>query len=161
MYNGDAGKENKINNKYQIYWKEGFLMPKTKKAAAAAEKEETKVTKAAEKETRAAEKVAEKAAEKVAEKAVEKVEEKKAVAKKAPAKKAPAKKTAPNKPAEAKVNFFVEFGGVQVSVEKVVADVKATYGKDAKEVAVYLKPEESKAYFVADGESGEMDVFFC
>ncbi len=153
MYNGDAGKENKINNKYQIYWKEGFLMPKTKKAAAAAEKEETKVTKAAEKVT--------KAAEKVAEKAVEKVEEKKAVAKKAPAKKAPAKKTAPNKPAEAKVNFFVEFGGVQVSVEKVVADVKATYGKDAKEVAVYLKPEESKAYFVADGESGEMDVFFC
>ena len=128
-------------------------MPKTKKAAAAAEKEETKVTKAAEKVT--------KAAEKVAEKAVEKVEEKKAVAKKAPAKKAPAKKTAPNKPAEAKVNFFVEFGGVQVSVEKVVADVKATYGKDAKEVAVYLKPEESKAYFVADGESGEMDVFFC
>ena len=128
-------------------------MPKTKKAAAAAEKEETKVTKAAEKVT--------KAAEKVAEKAVEKVEEKKAVAKKAPAKKAPAKKTAPNKPAEAKVNFFVEFGGVQVSVEKVVADVKATYGKDAKEIAVYLKPEESKAYFVADGESGEMDVFFC
>ena len=114
-------------------------MPKTKKAAAAAEKEETKVTKAAEKATKAVEKVA------------EKVEEKKA----------PAKKTAPNKPAEAKVNFFVEFGGVQVSVEKVVADVKATYGKDAKEIAVYLKPEESKAYFVADGESGEMDVFFC
>ena len=128
-------------------------MPRTKKAAAAAEKEETKVTKAAEKVT--------KAAEKVAEKAVEKVEEKKAVAKKAPAKKAPAKKTAPNKPAEAKVNFFVEFGGVQVSVEKVVADVKATYGKDAKEIAVYLKPEESKAYFVADGEESEMDVFFC
>ena len=53
------------------------------------------------------------------------------------------------------------FGGVQVSIEKVIADVKATYGKDAKNVAVYLKPEESKAYFVADGESGEMDVFFC
>ena len=102
-------------------------MPKTKKAAEAAEKKETKVTKAAEKTTKAAEKTTKAAA----------------------------------KPAEAKVDFFVEFGGVQVSVEKVVADVKATYGKDAKEIAVYLKPEESKAYFVADGESGEMDVFFC
>ena len=128
-------------------------MPRTKKAAEAAEKKETKVTKAAEKVT--------KAAEKPAEKVVEKAEVKKAEPKKAPAKKAPAKKVAPKKPAEAKVDFFVEFGGVQVSIEKVVADVKATYGKDAKEIAVYLKPEESKAYFVADGENGEMDVFFC
>ena len=134
-------------------------MPRTKKAAAAAEKEEKKVTKAAEKVTKAAEK-ATKAAEKVEAKVEAKVEDKKA-AKKAPAKKAPAKKAAPKKPAEAKVDFFVEFGGVQVSIEKVIADVKATYGKDAKEFAVYLKPEESKAYFVADGESGEMDVFFC
>ncbi len=136
-------------------------MPKTKKAAEAAEKKETKVTKAAEKTTKAAEKTT-KAAAKPAEKVVEKAEVKKAEPKQAaPAKKAPAKKAAPKKPAEAKVDFFVEFGGVQVSVEKVVADVKATYGKDAKEIAVYLKPEESKAYFVADGESGEMDVFFC
>ena len=71
------------------------------------------------------------------------------------------KKTAPQKPAEAKVDFFVEFGGVQVAVADVIANVKATYGKDAKEIAVYLKPEDSKAYFVADGESMEMDVFFC
>ena len=125
-------------------------MPRTKKAAAAAEKEETKVTKAAEK-------------------VAEKVEEKKEAVKKAPAKKAPAKKAAPKKPveapaeapAEAKVDFFVEFGGAQVAVADVIANVKATYGKDAKEFAVYLKPEESKAYFVADGVSGEMDVFFC
>ena len=133
-------------------------MPRTKKAAEAAEKKETKVTKAAEKVTKAAEKPAEKVVEKAE---VKKAEPKKAAAKKAPAKKAPAKKAAPKKPAEAKVDFFVEFGGVQVSIEKVVADVKATYGKDAKEIAVYLKPEESKAYFVADGENGEMDVFFC
>ena len=133
-------------------------MPRTKKAAEAAEKKETKVTKAAEKVTKAAEKPAEKVVEKAE---VKKAEPKKAAAKKAPAKKAPAKKAAPKRPAEAKVDFFVEFGGVQVSIEKVVADVKATYGKDAKEIAVYLKPEESKAYFVADGENGEMDVFFC
>jgi len=117
-------------------------MPRTKKAAAAAENEITKATKAV---------------EKAVEKAVDKVA-------KAPAKKAAPKKTAPKKPekpAEAKVNFFVEFGGVQVSIDEVVANVKATYGKDAKEIAVYLKPEESKAYFVADGTEGEMNVYFC
>ena len=136
--------------------KEGFLMATTKKAAAkTAEKETTKKTAAAEKETKTAAKTTKKTAAKTT-KAAEAKEEKKATAKKAPAKKA-----APKKPAEAKVDFFVEFGGVQVSIEKVVADVKATYGKDAKEIAVYLKPEESKAYFVADGENGEMDVFFC
>lgn len=104
--------------------------------------------------------------------------------KKAPAKKAPAKKTAPKKvapkkpasvvaalneakevkveaPVETKVNFFVEFGGTQVSVDEVVSNIKATLGKDAKEIAVYLKPEESKAYFVADGETMAMDVYFC
>lgn len=93
---------------------------------------------------------------------------KKAPAKKAPAKKAAPKKTAPKKVApkkpatvESKVDFFVEFGGVQVSVDEVVNNIKATIGKDAKEIAVYLKPDESKAYFVADGETAEMDVFFC
>ncbi len=117
----------------------------TKKAAAkAAEKETTKVTKAAEtvKETKA-------------------TATKAAAEKKAPAKKAAPKKAAPKKPAEAKVDFFVEFGGVQVSIDEVVSNVKATLGKDAKEIKVYLKPEESKAYFVADGEEKEMDVFFC
>ena len=63
--------------------------------------------------------------------------------------------------AETKVNFFVEYGGVQVSVDEVIKNVKATYGKDAKEISVYLKPEESKAYFVADGVAEEMDVYFC
>lgn len=121
-------------------------MATTKKAAAKAEKETKKTTKTA---------------TKAAAKAAEATEEKAAPAKKAPAKKAAPKKTAPKKPAEAKVDFFVEFGGVQVSVADVVANVKATYGKDAKEIAVYLKPEESKAYFVADGEESEMDVFFC
>ena len=89
---------------------------------------------------------------------------KKAPAKKAPAKKAAPKKVAPKKPeakAETKVDFFIEFGGVQVSVDEVIKNVKLTLGKDAKEISVYLKPEESKAYFVADGEEKDMDVFFC
>ena len=126
-------------------------MATTKKAAATAEKETKKTTKAATKTAKATAAAAE----------VEVKEEKKAPAKKAPAKKAPAKKAAAKKPVEAKVDFFVEYGGVQISVADVVENIKATYGKDAKEIAVYLKPEESKAYFVADGEEKEMDVFFC
>lgn len=136
-------------------------MATTKKAAAkTAEKETTKKTAAAEKETKTAAKTTKKTAAKTT-KAAEAKEEKKATAKKAPAKKAAPKKTAPKKPVEAKVDFFVEYAGVQVAVADVINNVKATYGKDAKEIAVYLKPEESKAYFVADGESMEMDVFFC
>lgn len=88
--------------------------------------------------------------------------------KKAPAKKTAPKKTAPKKvapkkptPVETKVNFYVEFGGVQVAVDEVIKNIKTTIGKDAKEISVYLKPEESKAYFVADGESNAMDVYFC
>ena len=78
-------------------------------------------------------------------------------------KKAAPKKVAPKKPVpvETKVNFFVEYAGAQVPVEEVIKNVKATYGKDAKEISIYLKPEESKAYFVADGNAQEMDVFFC
>lgn len=136
-------------------------MATTKKAAAkTAEKETTKKTAAAEKETKTAAKTTKKTASKTT-KAAEAKEEKKAPAKKAPAKKAAPKKTAPKKPVETKVDFFVEYAGVQVAVADVINNVKATYGKDAKEIAVYLKPEESKAYFVADGESMEMDVFFC
>ena len=129
-------------------------MATTKKTAA------TKA--AAEKETAAKETV-----KKTTTKAAAKTEEapaKKAPAKKAPAKKAAPKKVAPKKPeakAETKVDFFIEFGGVQVSVDEVIKNVKLTLGKDAKEISVYLKPEESKAYFVADGEEKDMDVFFC
>lgn len=78
------------------------------------------------------------------------------------AKTAPAKATVKETvPAQTKVNFFVEYGGVKVSVDEVVNNIKATIGKDAKEISVYLKPDESKAYFVADGETAAMDVFFC
>lgn len=117
---------------------------------------------AAEKET-AVKDTAKKTTAKTAEVKAEAAPAKKAPAKKAPAKKAAPKKVAPKKPeaVETKVEFFVEFGGVQVSVDEVIKNVKVTNGKDAKEISVYLKPEESKAYFVADGEEKEMDVFFC
>ena len=135
-------------------------MAKTKKTAAA-EKETKKTVKAAEVKAEAVEAKVEEV------KAEVKAEEKKAPAKKAPAKKAAPKKTAPKKPeavetkiaeakpVETKADFFVEFGGVQVAAKDVLENIKKTIGKDAKEIAVYLKPEESKAYFVADGEKGE------
>ena len=139
-------------------------MATTKKTAAtkaAAEKEtaaketvKTTTTKAAAKTSTA----------KTADAKTEEAPAKKAPAKKAPAKKAAPKKVAPKKPeakAETKVDFFIEFGGAQVSVDEVIKNVKLTLGKDAKEISVYLKPEESKAYFVADGEEKDMDVFFC
>ena len=136
-------------------------MAKTKKTAAAAEKETKKTVKAVEVKAEAVEAKAEEV----------KAEEVKAEAK--AEKKAPPKKTAPKKPeavetkiaeakpVETKADFFVEFGGVQVAAKDVLENIKKTIGKDAKEIAVYLKPEESKAYFVADGEKGEMDVYFC
>ena len=42
---------------------------------------------------------------------------------------------------------------IEKNVKKVV--------KGKKAYTVYVKPDESKAYFVADGQEGEMDVFFC
>ena len=84
-----------------------------------------------------------------------------ATEKKAPAKKAPAKKATTTKKTATKVEVFVEFGGVQVAIDEVVKNVKIANGKAAKNITVYLKPDESKAYFVADGVEKEMDVYFC
>ena len=94
----------------------------------------------------------------------------------APAKKSAAKKTAEKKPAakkaaakaevkeevkvEAKAEVFIEFGGVQVAVDEIVKNAKLTVGED-KDVKIYVKPDESKAYIVAGEESVAMDVYFC
>lgn len=78
---------------------------------------------------------------------------------KKPAKKAPAKK-APAKKAESKAEVIIEFGGVQVSVDEIVKNAKLTVGED-KDVKIYVKPDESKAYIVAGEESVAMDVYFC
>ena len=139
-------------------------MATTKKTAAtkAAAEKETAAKETVKKTTTKA--AAKTSTSKTAAAKTEEAPAKKAPAKKAPAKKAAPKKVAPKKPeakAETKVDFFIEFGGAQVSVDEVIKNVKLTLGKDAKEISVYLKPEESKAYFVADGEEKDMDVFFC
>ena len=73
------------------------------------------------------------------------------------AKKAEAKPAA--KKADPKFDLFIQFGGATVSVKDIEKNVKKVV-KGKKAYTVYVKPEESKAYIVADGETTGMDVFF-
>ncbi|MBQ9471780.1 MAG: hypothetical protein IJU73_01410 [Ruminococcus sp.] len=72
-------------------------------------------------------------------------------------------KTAAKKPAakkaEPKFDLYIQFGGATVSVKDIEKNVKKVV-KGKKAYTVYVKPEESKAYIVADGETTGMDVFF-
>lgn len=105
---------------------------------------------------------AKKTATKKAEPAAAKAETKVAAAKaetKAVAEKKPAAKKAPAKKAEPKFDLFIQFGGATVSVADIEKNVKKVV-KGKKAYTVYVKPEESKAYIVADGETTGMDVFF-
>ncbi len=103
---------------------------------------------------------------KKAESAAVKTEETKTVKTEAVVKKPPAKVTE-KKPAAKKtttaktvkapaVKLFVEYQGRQVSQEDILAAVMAKVGK-AKSVEIYVKPEDSAAYYVADGESGKVE----
>ena len=123
-------------------------MATAKKTTKAAEtKTAAKKTAAKKAETKAETKVETKAAETKA------AETKAAETKAAPAKKAPAKK------AEPKMDLYIQFGGATVSVKDIEKNVKKVV-KGKKAYTVYVKPEESKAYIVADGETTGMDVFF-
>lgn len=105
-----------------------------------------------------------------------KVEEVAAAPVKAPAKKttkkAATKKTTTKKSAAKKeeavevaapaatTEIFVEYNGVQVSGEEIVRLVKGSYGKDVTDLKIYVKPEDNRAYYVADGEAGSVRVLF-
>ena len=99
------------------------------------------------------------------EKAAEKTTAKKAPAKKAAAKKTPAKK-APAKKAELKTEMYLQFYGKEYSDKEILQKVKEIWTKvlknkvgDMKDVKIYLKPEESKAYYVINGDTtGEVDL---
>ena len=125
-------------------------MATTKKTAAKAETKTTAKKAAAKTETKAAAKTATK-------KAAAKTETK-AAAKKAATKTTAAKKTAAKK-TEPKFELFIQFGGATVAVADIEKNVKKVV-KGKKAYTVYVKPEESKAYIVADGETTGMDVFF-
>ena len=126
-------------------------MATTKKTAAKAETKTTAKKAAAKTETKAATK---KAAAKTETKAAAKT----TAAKKAATKTTVAKKTAAKK-TEPKFDLFIQFGGATVAVDDIEKNVKKVV-KGKKAYTVYVKPEESKAYIVADGETTGMDVFF-
>ena len=162
-----------------------MVAKKTTSTKAAAEKEETvkaaevKAAAPAEDKTEKKETVAAKAIEtkkdttkKIETKAgvlvdtpEEKTAEKKAPAKKTAAKKAPAKK-APAKKAELKTEMYLQFYGKEYSDKEILQKVKEIWTKvlkkkvgDMKDVKIYLKPEESKAYYVINGDTtGEVDL---
>lgn len=133
-------------------------MATTKKTAAKAETKTTaKKTAAKKTETKAAAKTTatKKAA---ATKTAAKKTETKAAAKTTATKKAATKTTAAKK-TEPKFELFIQFGGATVAVADIENNVKKVV-KGKKAYTVYVKPEESKAYIVADGETTGMDVFF-
>ena len=72
-------------------------------------------------------------------------------AKKAPAKKETAVKTA----------LYVQYGGKEYTEKELVAAAKKAYVKlgnkaaDIKSVEIYLKPDESVAYYVINGEGSD------
>ena len=90
---------------------------------------------------------------------------KKAPARKTAAKKAPAKK-APAKKAELKTEMYLQFYGKEYSDKEILQKVKEIWTKvlknkvgDMKDVKIYLKPEEFKAYYVINGDTtGEVDL---
>ena len=124
-------------------------MATTKKTAAKAE------TKTTAKKTAAKTTATKKAA---ATKTAAKKTETKAAAKTTATKKAATKTTAAKK-TEPKFDLYIQFGGATVSVTDIEKNVKKVV-KGKKAYTVYVKPEESKAYIVADGETTGMDVFF-
>lgn len=101
--------------------------------------------------------------------AAKKTTAKKAAAKTTAAKKTAAKKTtatkkAAAKKAEIKTEMYLQFSGKEYSQEEILQKVKDiwTYDlhqnvDDIKDVQLYLKPEESAAYYVVNGvESGKV-----
>lgn len=146
-----------------------------KKETAAAKAIETKKDKTKKLETKAAvlvdtpevqaEEVKEtvkKAAKKVAAKAEDTAEKAVKTVKKA-AKKTAAKTT---KKADLKTEFFLQFSGKEYTEKEILKKVKDVWTKDLKnkvgdmkDVKIYLKPEESAAYYVVNGDTtGRVDL---
>ena len=104
-----------------------------------------------------------KAAKKVAAKAEDTAEKAVKTVKKAAAKKTAAKTT---KKAELKTEFFLQFSGKEYTEKEILKKVKDVWTKDLKnkvgdmkDVKIYLKPEESAAYYVVNGDTtGKIDL---
>lgn len=90
----------------------------------------------------------------------EKTEEKKTTAAKKPAAKKPAAKKPAAKKAELKTEMFLQFDGKEYTEKEILQKVKDIWTKvlknkvgDMKDVKIYLKPEESAAYYVVNGDT--------
>ena len=146
---------------------------KAEKPAAKAEKPaakaiETKKDTTKQLETKAGVLVDTPAAEEKKTTAAKKTTAKKATAKKTTAKKTTAAKATTKKAAakktEIKTEMYLQFAGKEYSQEEILQKVKDiwTYDlhqnvDDIKDVQLYLKPEESAAYYVVNGvESGKV-----
>ena len=111
---------------------------------------------------------AEKAEKKVVKKAekVEKPVAKEKAPKKEKAVKPAAEKKVAGRKATVKADIFVQFAGKSISQDELVKIAKDVWvydmnqkEADFKSVAIYVKPEENKAYFVVNGEfSGSFDL---
>jgi RNase adaptor protein for sRNA GlmZ degradation len=104
-----------------------------------------------------------KAAKKVAAKAEDTAEKAVKTVKKAAAKKTATKTT---KKADLKTEFFLQFSGKEYTEKEILKKVKDVWTKDLKnkvgdmkDVKIYLKPEESAAYYVVNGDTtGKIDL---
>ena len=134
-------------------------MATTKKTAPEAAKTETAKVEAVAETVTAVDTKAEEVAAPA--KATAKKTTKKAATKKTTTKKAAKKEEAAEVAAPAATTeIFVEYNGVQVSGEEIVRLVKGSYGKDVTDLKIYVKPEDNRAYYVADGEAGSVRVLF-
>lgn len=96
---------------------------------------------------------------------VEETPVEKPVAKKTTVRKAAAKKTVAKK-AEVKTEMFLQFAGKEYTEKEIFQKVKDVWTKtlknkvgDMKTVQIYLKPEESAAYYVINGDTtGKIDL---
>ena len=120
--------------------------------------EETAATETAKKAVKKVAETAEKAVKataKAADKAVKKTAAKKTAAKKSTAKKA-----------ELKPEMFLQFAGKEYTEKEILQKVKEIWTKnlkrkvgEMKDVKIYLKPEESAAYYVVNGDTtGRVDL---
>lgn len=119
--------------------------------------------------------IKEAAAEKITE-TVEKITETVKATKEKAAAKAPKAPKAPKEPKEpkepkttakttrtasksAKENCFIEFDGKQINISDIMAQAKSLYSGEIKTVSAYVKPEDSKVYYVInDVEHGAFDI---
>lgn len=73
---------------------------------------------------------------------------------------APATEAPATEAPAAKAEVFIEYGGVQVSVDDIIRNAKLIVG-DNKDIKIYVQPNTSKAYIAFGEETVSMDVFFC